>query len=376
MSIPIQRVANPLFGQTTLAAGNNGLASWVRGETSPLDQKGSTGWLAMLTGGVQTGDDWARVNIPVDEIFVSTFTAALWSYYMTATETMGINIVIWAHDPNDYDNRVEITQLGGHADLPKASGWNAFKFTPATGGMFFYGENTAGAGLTAGTQYLWSQFMADALFKSWTIYRITIEYGWEASGTFDAAYVADIKLNGVAVPLQPGTEVVLSNAEIDIGDVTLLAGTALAGKFGIDQATANANEVVLKAGTALAGKFGIDQTTDGTTNAVHLKAGTADIGVVGHNVTGVADARATVTSAGTANVIAASTAAKSVIITAETNNTGIIVVGGSTCVAAVATRRGTPLEAGESMGLDCDNLNDIYIDSEVTGDGITFTYVT
>ena len=327
MSIPIQRVANPLFGQTTLAAGNNGLASWVRGEASPLDQKGSTGWLAMLTGGVQTGDDWARVNIPVDEIFVSTFTAALWSYYMTATETMGINIVIWVHDPNDYDNRAEITQLGGHADLPKASGWNAFKFTPATGGMLFSGENTTGTGLTAGTQYLWSQFMADALFKSWTIYRITIEYGWEASGTFDAAYVADIKLNGVAVPLQPGTEVVLSNAEIDIGDVTLLAGTA-------------------------------------------------DIGVVGHNVTGVADARAAVTTAGTANVIAASTAAKSVIITAETNNTGIIVVGGSTCVAAVATRRGTPLEAGESMGLDCDNLNDIYIDSEVTGDGITFTYVT
>ncbi len=36
-----------------------------------------------------------------------------------------------------------------------------------------------------------------------------------------------------------------SNA--DILDVTLEAGTALAGKFGIDQATANANEVVVKA---------------------------------------------------------------------------------------------------------------------------------
>jgi len=32
----------------------------------------------------------------------------------------------------------------------------------------------------------------------------------------------------------------------DIGDVTLLAGTALVGKVGIDQATANANEVVVK----------------------------------------------------------------------------------------------------------------------------------
>lgn len=66
---------------------------------------------------------------------------------------------------------------------------------------------------------------------------------------------------------------------IDIGDVTLLAGTALAGKFGIDQATANANEVVLKAGTALAGKVGIDQAT-ANANEVVLKASTARIGTV------------------------------------------------------------------------------------------------
>lgn len=112
---------------------------------------------------------------------------------------------------------------------------------------------------------------------------------------------------------------------------SLLAGTALVGKVGIDQTTANANEVVVKsitagdnnignvdlvtlpagnlgqramaaslsavpandiadatyigdikfgealpAGTALIGKVGIDQTTDGTTNKVHAHSGTAD----------------------------------------------------------------------------------------------------
>ena len=45
-----------------------------------------------------------------------------------------------------------------------------------------------------------------------------------------------------------------ASASIDIGDVTLLAGTAEIGKLG--------------AGTALIGKVGIDQTTPGTTNAV------------------------------------------------------------------------------------------------------------
>lgn len=45
-----------------------------------------------------------------------------------------------------------------------------------------------------------------------------------------------------------------ASASIDIGDVTLLAGTAEIGKLG--------------AGSALIGKVGIDQTTPGTTNAV------------------------------------------------------------------------------------------------------------
>jgi len=206
MSVPTRRILDPIFGNPTLAAANNGKAHWVRGETSPLDQKSPTGWLACLYGGVQTGDDWARVNIPASEVRVTEFNAAQWSYYMTNTETMGVNIVIWVHDTNDFDKRAEITQLGGHGDLPKAGGWNAFKFTSATEGMFFFGENTTGTGLTAGTQYSWAAFQADALFEKWTIYRITLEYGWEAAGTFEEAYVADVKLNGIPIFLKPGLD--------------------------------------------------------------------------------------------------------------------------------------------------------------------------
>ena len=205
MAIQYVRELEPVFGEPTLAAANNSEAYWVRGLTSPLDQKSPTGWLACLYGGDQTNDDWARVNIPVFELPVAEFKSAMWSYYMTDDETMGVNMVIWIHDPKDFDKRAEVTQLANIATLEKAEGWNAHELNTGTTQFFFYGEGTTGTGLTAGTQYTWAQFQADDLFKTWTIYRITLEYGWEASGTFDRAYVADVKLNGMTVYMRPNS---------------------------------------------------------------------------------------------------------------------------------------------------------------------------
>lgn len=92
------------------------------------------------------------------------------------------------------------------------------------------------------------------------------------------------------------------------------------------------------------------------------------------NITTIADGRTTVTTAGTRVALASSTACKNVAITAITSNTGIVVVGGSTVVAALATRRGTPLYAGDTICFDIDNLADVFIDSTVNGEGVTFTY--
>ena len=97
---------------------------------------------------------------------------------------------------------------------------------------------------------------------------------------------------------------------------------------------------------------------------------------VGHNTTGLGDNRKTVASAGTAEALAGSTAIKWVIVTAETDNTGIVVVGGSTVVAALATRRGVPLAAGDSVTLTIDNLADVFVDATVSTDGVTFVYGT
>ena len=192
------------FGQPVLRAENNSVAYWSKGTTSPRNQKGG-GWQACLHGNVQTGVDWAAVYIPVNELPVPSFQTAQWSYYMTTTQTMGVNIVIWVHDPDDFDYRAEITQLGGVAGLEKTSGWNAHEFDSTDAGMFYYGEitGTPDTTPTAGTQYTWAQFMTDSVFSRYTIYRISIEYGWEASGTFDQVWVADLMLNGQTIQLKP-----------------------------------------------------------------------------------------------------------------------------------------------------------------------------
>ena len=89
---------------------------------------------------------------------------------------------------------------------------------------------------------------------------------------------------------------------------------------------------------------------------------------------GISDGRKTVTSAGTAVPLASSTTCKKVIIVAETDNTGLIVVGGSSVVASLSTRRGIPLSPGDSIEISIDDLADVYIDSTVSGDGVTYTY--
>lgn len=116
--------------------------------------------------------------------------------------------------------------------------------------------------------------------------------------------------------------------------------------------------------------------TTGHSVKVTPQATTSALGKVGHDTTGLAGGRKTVDSAGTRQAIATSTAAKWVIITAETDNTNPVTVGGSDVVGALATRVGTPLYAGESVTFLIDNLADVYVDVITNGEGVTFTYGT
>jgi hypothetical protein len=90
------------------------------------------------------------------------------------------------------------------------------------------------------------------------------------------------------------------------------------------------------------------------------------------------DGRKVVTTHGTAVPLTTTkTPSWSVDITAETDNTGSITVGASTVVDAVGTtRRGTPLAAGDTKTFDFVDLSQVYIDSAVDGDGVTYSGVT
>lgn len=96
------------------------------------------------------------------------------------------------------------------------------------------------------------------------------------------------------------------------------------------------------------------------------------------NPSAIEDGRKTVGTAGSAEALAGSTTAKEITITAETDNTGVIVVGGSSVVAAVGTRRGVPLTSGDSftMTVPGEDLANIYLDTTVNGDGVTYLYTT
>lgn len=89
---------------------------------------------------------------------------------------------------------------------------------------------------------------------------------------------------------------------------------------------------------------------------------------------GIGDGRKTVTTAGTRVVLASSTPCVSVCITALEGNTGKVVVGAVTVVAALATRRGTPLAPGESVTFTVSDLAYVYVDSMVNGEGVSYSY--
>lgn len=84
----------------------------------------------------------------------------------------------------------------------------------------------------------------------------------------------------------------------------------------------------------------------------------------------------TVTTAGTdVPLVALSTPANWVIVQAQTDNTGGIAVGGSGVDATVATGTGIYLTASSApVTLAVSNLEDVYIDSTVNGEGVRFTF--
>lgn len=81
--------------------------------------------------------------------------------------------------------------------------------------------------------------------------------------------------------------------------------------------------------------------------------------------------KTTVTTAGTRVVLASTQAITSVTVKALAANTGTIYVGN----VGVSSANGFQLAAKESVSLDITDLATLYIDSSVSGEGVTYAAI-
>lgn len=89
------------------------------------------------------------------------------------------------------------------------------------------------------------------------------------------------------------------------------------------------------------------------------------------------DGKVVVATAGTrVQLIPSYTTSGQITITALSSNSGTIVVGGVTCVAAIGTRRGHPLEPGDSWSVTITDPTTLYIDATVNGEGVSYVQVS
>lgn len=176
----------------------------------------------------------------------------------------------------------------------------------------------------------------------------------------------------------------ISGTEMQVDIVgSLPAGTNTIGKLAANNGVDIGDVTINNAGGASAINIqdgGNTITVDGTVSVEGGNSTDVVISLDGevvsttHTITGIAHGSKAVTTAGTPVPLAASTTCKRITIQANTDNTGIIVVGGSGVSAASGT--GVALYAGDAYELEIDNLADVYLDSSVNGEGVRFTYYT
>ncbi|MBA7648637.1 hypothetical protein ES703_56425 [subsurface metagenome] len=211
MSVPSRQIIRGMFGKPVLEAGGNGRVSWV-----PPGTKGGhqVTWAALLNAGVQTDhDDFAKVIIPVNEMPFNDLKIVRLEPYYTANSGIDMGVCVYLHDPNDLDQRIELS----HTPLTNSlAGWRELNWpddVPVGHAYFWYGNVTDTPNLcpTSGTAYTLAQFRADKIFSTWRIYKITLDYGYyTGGGTMDGCYLTHAVINNVAILLEPSVEEILS----------------------------------------------------------------------------------------------------------------------------------------------------------------------
>lgn len=172
---------------------------------------------------------------------------------------------------------------------------------------------------------------------------------------------SSLTVDGTVAATQSGTWTLGANSGVDIGDVT------------INNASGGSAVNIQDGGNSITVDGTITANLSATDNAV---LDNIDLATTSKYITGIGHGVKTITSAGTDEALAGSTACKKVTIQAQTDNTGLIAVGGSGVDATVATGTGIILYPGDVFEFDIDNLADVFIDATVSTDGVRYTYFT
>jgi len=196
----------------------------------------------------------------------------------------------------------------------------------------------------------------------------TIDIGDVSLKSGDGTPITDTVSGRLDVTLDSTATGHLSEIE---GAVETIEGTVIGSEMQVDVVAA------LPAGSNAIGKLAANSGVDiGDVDVTSIAAGTNIIGKVSHDITGGADGLKVVSSAGTDVVLGGDVDCKKIDIQSQTDNTGLIAVGFTGVDATEATGTGVILYAGDTYSLEITNLNLIYIDSTVSGEGVRYTYFT
>jgi len=194
---------------------------------------------------------------------------------------------------------------------------------------------------------------------------ITLGSGWTSSyGQVRSAYLMGVLRSDTLVNAGSG---------IQNDDMTLLQVNALGALYttgGEVEDEAVQSEPLLIGGRYDSSARDLDP---GDAGAIALNAS-------GHVLTAIPDGGGqgvkVTTGAGDHIVLGGDVTCQKIDIQAQTDNTGLIAVGFNNVDVTEASGDGIILYAGDTYSLEVNNLNLIYIDSTVTGDGVRYTYFT
>jgi len=193
--------------------------------------------------------------------------------------------------------------------------------------------------------------------------------------------VAVVNVPAVTIPAITGSVAVVNTPTIT-GSVSVVDTPTVTGSVAVVNTPTITGSVSVIDTPTVTGSVAVvnTPTITGSVAVVNTPTVTGSVSVIANvhptGPTTLTGGRQTVAATGSA-VSIGTLACYKVLVVGETDNTGLVVVGGTTTtIAVLATREGVPIYNSQSQFFECTNLNQIYLDVTVAGEGITFLAYT